>query len=275
MDASDSQPFVSISVHPCYGCGEAVISWQLMPGHEKTGVLVYRSLDGQDPWLLLNPDDEPVVSGSFVDVTIPRDTQFDQVMYRVALDDDSPPGWDVGFFETLSEADQRTSRSMMVAELQRLRRGAALPAFLFNERREGVQTGGYDPVTRTMSDLRKADAGGGVIYRYGLPTQTWVQLLQVSMSRTQQNDGTTDKETTIIPARLPGFPLPVCGSLIVLPGSDERFVVGSNVEAYRYRGIVAVAYQVQLEKLAKHDVRYQIPVPRLDRRLTQPSYTIA
>lgn len=276
MAVSAKQPFVSISVYPYYSQGTAVVTWQLLPEFAKKGVLVYRSVDGQDPWLLLNPHDEPVFSGSFVDTTLPHDTLFNQVMYRVVLDDeDLLPGWDVGFFETMSEADQRTARSMLAAELQRLRKGAATPAFLLSERREGIMTGGYDPVTHTMMDLQKADEGGGVVFRYGMATQTWVQILQTNTSRTEQGDNTNDRESVVSTARMPGYPMPVCGSLVILPASDERYVVGSEITPFRYRGLVSIAYQVQLQKLAPHDVRYNLPVPRLDRRLTQPAYTIA
>lgn len=270
------QPFVSVLVQPSYGAAQAVVSWSLSAAFKDAGVLIYRSLDGLEPYTLLNPDDQPLQGvTTFLD-TIPVDTVMANILYR--LDVEMPDGTIldgevVGFFEAISERDHRTARAQMCAELKRLSvRRAGVPAFTFNPRIEGAVNQGYDGVTGTLMDLCAFDAQGGAPLNFSVPFQTWVQILTTSRARTDKADGGGITELVTSPARLPGFPQPVTGALIVLPYTDNRYVVGDTVQAFLFRGLVPIAYQVQLTLLPRTDARYKVPVPKLDPSKALPGY---
>lgn len=276
---SNALPFISTSVQPAYQHGQCTVAWRRTVQYQDHGVLVYRSLNGIDDWQLLNLDEEPITVGEqFLDTTLPLDTKLDRVHYRLVLED--PKTGDLlvdqaetlAFFEHLSRADYKASRRMMVAEVQRLRTGAAVPAFLVMPRRAGVPPG-IDPKTLLVADNCTFEASGGSGFGFGVAAQTWVQMMALSFVQQDAKDGTTTVEVVETPARLPGFPQPVRGMLVVLPLTDDRFVVGESITPFAYRGVVPIAYQVMLSRLGRQDPRYRVPIPRLDRQLALPSFT--
>ncbi len=274
---NNALPFVSVSVQPSYQHGSCVVAWKRSLEFEQHGVLVYRSLDGISNWQLLNQHDEPLVlQEQFLDETLPVNTKLDRVHYRLVLEDMTTgaltTGETLAFFERMSLQDYRTARRFMVAELQRLRTGAGVPAFLVMPRRQGVGAG-VDAVTSQVIDSCTYNASGGDAAGFGTPLQTWVQLLGSTQVQQSAQDGTGTIELVETPARLPGFPQPIRGTLVVLPLTDDRYVVGDTVTPYAFRGLVPIAYQVTLARLGRQDPRYRVRIPRLDARLAQPAYT--
>jgi len=274
-------PFISTSVQPAYQHGQCTVAWHRAAQYQQHGVLVYRSLNGVDDWQLLNTDEEPITVGEqFLDTTLPLDTKLDRVHYRLVLEDLATgdiltdKAETLAFFEHLNRADYKAGRRMMMGEVQRLRTGAAVPAFLVMPRRAGVPPG-LDPKTLLVTDNCAFEAGGGNGFGFGSAVQTWVQLLALSFVQQDAKDGTATVEVVETPARLPGFPQPVRGMLVVLPLTDDRFVVGEAITPFAYRGVVPVAYQVMLSRLGRQDPRYRVPIPRLDRQLALPAFTRA
>lgn len=273
---SEVRPFVSVAVQPSYGSAQAAVRWTLSVQYQTGGVLVYRSLDGLEPFILLNPGDEPIRDTSVFLDHIPVDTLLNKILYR--LDVEMPDGTiidgeTVGFFEAISERDHRTARAQLCAELKRLReRRAGVPAFTFNPRRDGVINQGYDTVTGVVADLCQFDKQGGAPHNYTTPFQTWVQLLAPTQTRKDQADQAGSIEVITTPARLPGFPQPQPGALVVLPYTDDRYVVGETVTPFLFRGLVPIGYQVQLTMIPRTDARYRVPVPNLDPRIALPGY---
>ena len=270
-------PFVSVSVQPAYRTGQCVVTWKKSVPFQSHGVLVYRSLDGVSDWTLLNIDDEPVVlQEQLLDTDLPRDTQLDRVHYRLVLENMQTGEMTVGdtlaFFEGMNRRDYQAARRFLVAELQRLRTGAGIPIFLVMPARRPT-TPGVDPVTVQVIDNCAYDAAGGYLSGFGQPMQTWVQLLGMTHTQQSEQTGTGISEKAETTARLPGFPQPVLGTLVVLPTSDDRYTVGETITPFAFRGLVPVAYQVTLTRLTRDDPRYRIPIPKLDARLALPSYT--
>lgn len=274
---SNVLPFVSVAVQPSYQHGSCVVSWKRAADFKAHGVLVYRSLDGISDWQLLNQDDEPlVIQEQILDETLPTDTKLDRVHYRLVLEDmvsgDLTVGDTLAFFENMNQQDYRAARRFMVAEMQRLRTGAGVPAFLVMPRRQGA-IAGADALTSLVLDSCAYNAAGGNAAGFGTPLQTWVQLMGATQIQQSAQDGTGTIELVETGARLPGFPQPIRGTLVVLPLTDDRYVVGETVTPYAYRGLVPIAYQVTLARLTRQDPRYRVRIPKLDLRLTQPAYT--
>lgn len=269
-------PFVSLTIQPAYRSGSCVITWRRSAAYKQHGVLIYRSLDGVGDWELVNPDDEPIVAiEQFIDQDLPTDSRLDQVYYKFALedqDDDNAPivmADTIGLREFTTQKDYTTARRFMVAELERLRQ-AGTPAFMFLPRRRGVATG-VDARTMKVADYCDYKKAGSTGRGFGEPIQTWVQLLGATHSRKVPTDGTAADETVETGARIPGFPEPVPGTLIVLPGTDDRYVVGPQLTPLSFRGLIPIGHTVTLARLSRQDPRYNVPVPRLDPNLLFPS----
>lgn len=281
MDPSAENPFTNVRLQPLYGPRTCAVTWALKPAYQDWGVLVYRSPNGLNEWSLLNLDAEPVYGcNQLVDVTWPDSSKLDAVHYRLVAEEKSTgrslESNVINAHEQMSLADYLAARKHMMAEVLRLRRGPGRPAFLVLPGVEGAVNPGMNGSTWQLSSLRTFEQAGGMAL---LPDtalvafQTWVQLLQTKRARQNRADGTGSDEHVSVPARLPGWPAPVPGSLLVLPDTDDRYVVGPVTQPFSFRSIVQVAWQVELSLLSRSDDRYHWPVPAVDPRLATPVYT--
>ena len=277
MDKSVN-PFTSVHVVPAYGPRECDVSWKLKPEYSAWGVLVYRRVSDGADWVLLNTNDDLVFTGSLTDYELPVGSMLNRVMYRVSAENtvthDVLDGPIVGLFETIAQPYHTDARRMASAEVQRLRMGAGLPAWIMPDVRVGTLAPGMSAASGLLKDdCANRQAGGQAVNMTSAGVwQTWVQLLTIQQTKVQRPDGTSTAEAVDIPARLPCYPQPNTGTMIVLPGTDDRYVVGEKVTPLLYRGVVPIAYEVGLKLLARNDARYNLTMPTLDPRLTRPMF---
>lgn len=226
---------------------------------------------------MINPDDEPVHGSEFVDLGLTKSDKLDRVWYRLVAenpDGQTFDGPEVGFFESLSLPDLKASRRMFTAEVQRLRSGGAVPAWLVPASNNSTRNPGLFDSAAIVSNVCVYESQGGqpVVPRKGGMWQTWVQLLDVQMQRKQETEGLGESQTVSTSARLPGHPMPDRGSLIILPHSDDRYVVGESLKPYLFHGFVPIAWQVELQRLARSDPRYKMAVPTLNKKMATPMF---
>lgn len=268
-------------VQPSYGQGTVVLRWTTTQEFKDWGALVYRSPDGVTSWELLNKDAEPVFTSEFLDAAMPWQPRLDRVHYRVNLESpdgkntiDGPP---VGFFEQLSRTDFDTAARMIRGELKRISRKAGVAMFHCVPLTHGVRNPYYDSVTWLNSSYECQNAkeksyGLPFVGGYGPPVQTWVQLLNSHTERAQDDDLTGRSDVAVFSARVLSFPQPSLGHMFVHPATDDRYLVGEKVEPFSYRGLVPIAFNVELTLMRRADQRYGLPVPMIDRRLTIPDF---
>ena len=268
--------FTSALVTPHYSSGSAVIRWGLAPELNRHGVLVYRSSDGSGKYELITQD--PVRGVEYLDADLPVDTNQTTTFYKLDVEDlvtgEIQDGPVLTMSMRLSPADVTTARRMMMAFVKTLRKGPGLPAFLFLPGRPSeTPNEGFDPNLEMPLSICAFNSTGGVAYQFHRPHQTWVQLGALEVTKKTRTDGTGTDDETVAKSRLPGFPCPVTGSLVVIPGLDDRYVVGDTVHPAKYRALVPILYDVVLSLLPRSDPRYSVAVPELDTSLTQPAYT--
>lgn len=271
--------FQHVTIQPAYGMDQCVVRWTLNADYTGHGVLLYRSLDGLTDWSLVNPQDEPLFGVEFLDGDIGPFSMLDNLHYR--LDAEDPETHEILEGPTVAAApllfgqDGRTAAQMINQELVRLRKGAGVPAYLIAPLRSGAPAGNtsLSGVT-TVVPCPAADTAYGSLFAGGFerPYQTWVQLITTQQKQQDRPDGTGTVESVVVQARLPAFPSPRRGYLVVLPSLDQRYVVDGDIQPFLYRSLIPIAYQVTLKRLRPDDARYRLPVPMLDLSLTTPAY---
>lgn len=258
------QPFTAIWCQPSYGQKKTLVEWTLPVQYQNGQIYVYRSLTGTAPWECLNPS-APVSAGSnYQDDEFVVDNRIQPVHYRLMLEHDgkrygSPA---IHLLQELTKSQYGVARAMLIRELRGMR--------LSGKGGNGIRVFHYPVLSRLdeKTDVRTGQATDVPCPNEGLsgfasPVETWVKLgaTRTTMQDRPDGDGVNIEVTT--PARLLSYPKPMRGNVIVDPISDDRYAVDSVVDAFRFRGIVAIAYQVNLRLLARGDERYRLPVPSI------------
>ena len=113
-------------------------------------------------------------------------------------------------------------------------------------------------------DPGKDSYGQRFIGGYNPPTETWLSISSAQpTSFSERPDGMSNEDTSISMARMLVFPLPKAGDLIIHPPTDNRYGIGDQIKVFRFKGIIPVACEVQLQLLSRNDPRYRVPVPAL------------
>lgn len=269
-------PFKSFSVQPFLGGGEAAVSWELAPGITG-GVYIYRSLDGLQPWLLLNPGDPVVGTSSYLDITTPNADPLATVHYRGVVDPagGAPDTWLAG--PSVSPLDQMTRKEYLLAcaILQREYNhmagpaGNGLPVFHMIPKKGGEPARGYDPDTKQQLSPAcpgEAESGYGLPWRGGFlpPLQTWALIMAMGDHKTipKQDMRGEDWEAPIM-LRLLAFPRPEPGHMLVFPGSDRRYVLDNEIKPFYLRGGIPLFWEAKALRLSRTDQRARVELPAL------------
>ena len=266
VDAPDPT-LTSVNVLPAYGSGTFVIQWSLQAADvSKFGVNVYRAADGADYELI---NDHPVITGFVVDTLRPK-TKHETVSYRFVAENLTTGEMkylaQTGIYDQLMPAQHVIGRRFVAQEFHALRRTGGLVCWIL----PGV--GNRSP-SATLDLCRAAAAGGRDMPDADAAQvwQTWIKLLGESKTEARREDGTSKDVVTEVSARLPAWPTPKMGSLVVMPSSDDRYVVGEKIQPYKYHSVVPFAYEVPLVLLGRDDPRYRINMPALDPALARPT----
>ena len=272
MGVSPTFPFVDLSVQPSYGKHRVVLTWRVNPGYEAGNFYIYRSIDGAPPWTLLNPDTPVTDRLFFEDDTFIVENILQMSNYRILLEKDgkqykSPI---VGFYSSsIDRAEFGAVRQAMRAEYVRMRAKRGLRVLLYTPLLTGTPAPGFmedsgQVINSTNIDPDKDSYGQRFIGGYNPPTETWLSISSVApTSFSERPDGMSNEDTSISTARMLVFPLPKAGDLIIHPPTDNRYGIGDQLKVFRFKGIIPVACEAQLQLISRNDPRYRVPVPVL------------
>lgn len=260
----DTSPFVNVWCQPSHGKRRTLVEWILEPGYEDHGVVVARSDNGTAPWTVLNPGSPVPAPGSYEDEEFVVDGRVRVVHYQLGLM--SPSGDmvakspSVNLLEALGKSRYGAARYQIRQEVRQMRAGDGSLMWHFQPLAGQYPGGAKNETGQTVGVECPRDGLDG----FGPPVKTYVKIgtpVRTSMQDDPEGMGMT--EEVVFQARMLAFPKPWRGHVLVDPYSDDRYVVGPVVEAYRMWGVVAVAYAAQLSLLNRDDERYRLKVPSI------------
>ena len=272
--SSISPAFIDISVQPSYGRGTVLVSWVVADAFRDGLFFVYKSCSGEAPWQLLNPTEDGVglpLRGVFS--IEDRHTQHDLALvphYRLFMvhtgeEHDSAV---VGAYDRLFRSQYAGVHRIMTQELQRMKHNG-IRMWHCIPLTSGEPNPRFDADTKQELSVDCPDAGDpsyGLPFKggYGPPSLTFVEKGQTVRQKQDDAEGAGTEELVQCPARLPAFPQPARGHLLIHPATDERWVVSASaIQPFLFKGVAAIAYQVTLQLLRRSDPRYRIPLPPL------------
>jgi hypothetical protein len=237
------------------------------------GVFIYRSLTGSGGWEILN-EASPVDAriGSFTDTTYRQKSYNETVHYRALLqtpDGKLIPSEPVGVLEDLTRME-KSGIALMIQEEYRVMRQQGVPVLLYFPLYTGVTAPGYDPHSKQAAVFEAAPAdpaldnyGQPFVGGFQTPLRTRIILDGINPGLTAKDPARKISGPVKRSARMMAFPRPRADCLIVMPRTDERFIIGDSVMPLSFKGVYPVAYKTELEALPKSDARYRVPVPKL------------
>jgi hypothetical protein len=258
--------FSNIRINVNHGQRRATITWET----ELTGeVIVAYSVWGVlGSWRAL-PNPVAASNGTYTDNALQVDSGLTVGYYRLCLvepDDTEHMSEIVGIIGDLTPREYGIARRIMSEEFRTMRARDGYPVWHCIPRDFGVRPPNYDATSNTYVGPTCADAedfGMGFVGGFYTPTLTWIRPFAVKKGPvTTTEDGV--KETVDINARLLAFPRPAPGHMLIDPATDRRFLVGTDVESFRFRDVIAVAYEASLSYLSPSDIRYKFQPPALD-----------
>ena len=266
--ANVSQKFRAVHVWPDYGLKKAVVTWEVDPSILSGDFYVYRSPDGTGEWELLNTDK---INGLILEDDSFSMTDRTRVPhYRVLCEHggeeyESPV---IGLFETLTRKEMGFINKAKHEELLRMRGGNGLQVFFYPARIGGLPCSYVDKETEVHHGHGCAGTeddcyGTGLIGGWRKPMVLWAELYKQSPqagSQAKENVGQTDDRTMTIRLLTPF--VPQVGDMIVLPRTDDRFLVGEQTTTHKFKGVAPLATDVTAEMLPRNHDAYRLIRPQ-------------
>lgn len=267
-----SSPFINICVQPSYGRNRAIIQWVVQRKFTDGDFYIYRSQNGLEPWLCINPtaDDGsplPVHGTSFEDTNLLPYNLTQDPHYRICLEHelgefDSPV---VATYERLTRSQYATVYKILKRELMRMRH-TGVKVWHFRPLMEGTPNPNRDPLSNqvmtTNCDPNAVDSYGlPFLGGFGEPVLTYIEKGQETYAK-RTNGDLAMEEFSLMEAQFLAYPAPVQNSVIVQPESDTRWVVlGETIKPKSFRGIAIVGYTATIRQLSHTDERFRLQVP--------------
>lgn len=267
--------FRNVRIYPKHGNREAAITWELADGAPAGSVYVAFSSTGtKNTWAELNPD-TPVASaiGFYQDPTLFMNKGSADGFYRLLLiaggtDYLSEPFQIMG---DITRPEYGIIRAMIHQEFTQMRVTNGFPVWHCIPREHGTPALSVDPDTGKQEG-EECDVVDPAVRSYGMafqggfyaPVLTWMRVLAHNEGLKDDPDKFSPEDMLKTSVRLMAFPRPARGHMIVDPTTDMRYLVGEEINPFRFRGVMPVAYNVTLEHLNQSDERYQFPLPVID-----------
>jgi len=243
-------------------------------------VFVYRSMNGETGWKLLNPDAPLTFNDNNEQTFADQDVsgEFNVLpYYRGVLDPEGggPSTWVAGpviaAFSHLSKF-HRTRILKILRREHRYMSGAKTSGSIvihYIPLEDGETVSRYDEETRQLlgpsCPNNPDDEGYGTPFKGGFypPLQTWARIIQAGPITDQGSpDSTRYDQTADVALRLLAHPRPRPGHMFVLAGSDRRYIVGNAIQPFYFPGTnVPIAWEVQCTLLPTKDPRQDVVVP--------------
>ena len=268
--------FTNIRIFPQHGESKARITWEIEPGVLPGEVYAAFSLTGiKGSWVPVNDAPVPSVVGHLDDTDLRIDGGHHIGYYRLLLrnDDGDFRSEPVAILGDLTAREYGMARAIIRREFLEMRATNGYPVWYCIPRDFGTPAGNVDPDTHTPAgldcDADPATASYGLSFQGGFfePVLTWMRPMTIDRGTIKDAaDETTPEVTDVTAARLLAFPRPQRHHMIVDPTTDRRYLIGDEVKPFLLRGVIPVAYEVQLTFLPQADPRYKFPVPSVDMR---------
>ncbi len=277
--------FRNIRIMPTHGDRSAVITWSIAEGVLHGQVFVAYSPTGLPKTWTVKGDSVASEVGMFHDTDLVLNSSSETGYYQLQLRNSlgRTLSEKVGIIGDLTPLEYGMVRSIMHREFTEMRATNGYPVWHCIPKSSGPLAPNVDPDTLQIVSPECADAEDpsyGMLYQGGFhpPILTWIRPGVVKRgSKKDPADGYGWQEANRTQARMMAYPAPSCEHMIVDPATDRRYLVGQDVNPFLLRGVMPVAYEVELHELATNDARYRFPIPDTDmkeyRRL--PYWSIA
>jgi hypothetical protein len=246
----DDAGFSRFSVQP--SGPKVALSWKAPAG---TAVFLYRSRSGiSGSWERLN-DTGLADQGVFHDMPPPE--ALTSWRWRAVADPGGPPtGWKfsevVGAFDIWTKKEWALARAIQRREIFHMAgsKGNGIRAFLCKPRDRGIPAANYDEETGQVIGIPCPDQpeAYGQLYEQGFypPFETWAWILEIKPKhRRPRQDASGVDESRDVSLRLPAFPEPERGDLLILPDSDRRWVLADAPQGHYLRANLPLFYEAQ------------------------------
>jgi hypothetical protein len=281
MPSETPNIWLDVAIQPSYGKSKALVTWKLAPAQESALVYVYRSIDGNAPWELLNEDNPVQFAGSYEDDLFYQDSKLLVMHYRLLalVENKYPangeekflkfPSPTVGLFSKISRREYGAVHKMMASVFLDMRSGNGAQVWIVPPLNSGELAAGVDPDTYQKTTVTcPGDPGDGYgrLYAggYAAPLITWVAFPgPTAVSSEEMEETGAADEKVIKEVRLLAWPRPQKGYLIVNPRTDDRYVVGAKLQELAFRGLFPIVYTAELSLLDRNDDRYLLEMPAL------------
>lgn len=250
--------FHSINVYPAYGAMSARIAWRMLPGHESGRFLVYKSDDGVSDWKQIGTVDN---GQEFLDPNLLANNKLSEAYYRVIQQANGRRSDSdiVGTFGQVSRQEFCAARYIMDLEFKHLRQFGV--SYLFKLRSGAAKCPVCtDPATgqKLATSLCESCYGTGVDGGYHPAIKTHARIRAVATrAKVDRPDGAGTDEPVNTRLRMLAFPMLDKGDLVVMPASDQRYLV-DVIDYSLVGGKIPVVAEVTTQLLRRTDVRYRL-----------------
>lgn len=267
--------FQNVRIYPLHGARAATITWSMAPSTPAGDVYLAFSPTGtRGSWVELNPT-EPVASvvGYYLDDTLFMNKGSADGFYRLLLiaggtDYMSEPFQIMG---DMTRQEYGVLRAIIHQEFTQMRVTNGFPVWHCIPKEHGTPAVSVDPDTGKQSG-EECEVTDPEQQSYGLafqggfykPVLTWMRVIAHSEGLKTDPDKFSPEDMLKMSVRMMAFPRPARGHMIVDPTTDMRYLVGEEINTFRLRGVMPVAYNATLEHLNQADPRYKFPLPFVD-----------
>jgi len=256
-----ANPFIDVSVIPMHGALQARVKWVVRDGFVEGTFNIFKSPDGLNNWKQIGS-----VSGrhvDFVDHDLITRGRLDEAYYLVKLNwrNQQFASNVISTFGRLSRSEFAAVRLIMKREWETLRRFTK--AKFFKLRSDGQHCPRCtDPDTGQQIGIALCPICYGTSFEGGFydPIDTFIQVGTISPKvQEDSREGVGSSDPVTVKARGTAYPIMEKNDMFVVPDTDKRYLI-DVIEYGYYNGKVPVYAEIQLQMLARNDIRYQVPL---------------
>jgi len=239
-----------------------VLSWEFsQPPAPDHRITVLSSVGGTD-WQNVTERGLVDTEGqSFIDLDPLSRRRTQDVLYRLVVQTDGNR-WDspsVQATHTLRPHEFAMVRTILARELHSMRVGDGVEVLLLKPLTYGEPADSFDETTGQLINPSTDISGFGERFRGGYFAPMRTHMRFISQQDAEQRDGAGQgvRVMSRVGARAFCFPRPAFRDLVINPLTNDRYLV-NTVNTHRFRGVVPVMADIQLDLLSRDDIRYRL-----------------
>jgi hypothetical protein len=253
----------------------AVLAWQVTgelaaPG---TKFWTFNSPDGVTGWQIQNPDSPVIWPNQQTTVPVALAAHDLTVLHFRVLAETATgqlvPSPAIGLFETVARHEYGVAHAIIKQEYLQMRVGDGLEYWLYVPLMSGKRAKGVDPDTgQQMTAECPEDTSEGVGYGqlyaggFGPPLLTMARQIGAAKMTNKDDENLSASQTSWEQQmRFLAFPRPQRGYLLVSRKTDDRYVVGEDIQPLMFKSSVPIAYEGTVSKIERNDPRHKLRTP--------------